>query len=198
VFRSLQGYGYEVSFGVLKATAFGVPQQRERLIVVAGRQQVGLPVGSFDCPRTVREAIGHLPDKPITILNHKTMKLSPENLERIKTLRPGENSRVHGQSFADSYARMAWDKPAPTITTKCISFSNGRFGHPKYHRGLTIREAAILQGFPASFEFVGSLWSCARQVGNAVPPPIAFALGKHILAIEQKLRIRRVRRRRVS
>jgi len=177
--QALKKMKYCISFGVLKALDFGVPQQRERTIVVAARNRIELPVGrSPVC--TVRDAIGHLPDQSVEIPNHIGMKLSHENLRRIKRLKAGENSRDKEASFSDSYARMSWDGPAPTITTKCISFSNGRFGHPEYNRGLTIREAAILQGFPDTFNFHGSLWSCARQIGNAVPPPVAKALGREI------------------
>ena len=83
---------------------------------------------------------------------------------------------------------MAWDRPAPTITTKCISFSNGRFGHPSYDRALTVREAALLQGFPEDFVFEGNLMDAAKQVGNAVPPPVGFLLGRAIVAHERKRR----------
>lgn len=178
--RSLKRLKYKVTYRVLKAVDFGVPQQRERMIVLAARTPISLPDRVQETPRTVRDAIGHLPDESNAILNHRGMTLSPENRRKIKKLKAGDNSRRKREAFADSYARMSWDSPAPTMTTKCISFSNGRFGHPEYHRGLTVREAATLQGFPESFEFSGSLWSCARQVGNAVPPPIAKALGATI------------------
>jgi len=77
---------------------------------------------------------------------------------------------------------MEWNRPAPTITTRCISFSNGRFGHPEYDRAITVREAARLQGFPDHFVFEGGIKETARQVGNAVPPPLAIWLAEVIIA----------------
>lgn len=179
---SLRRLGYFVSFGVLNALDFGIAQQRQRMIVLAARNEIDLPSGTAKRVSTVRDAIGKFPKDNPRLTNHDGMTLSPENLKRIRTLKPGESSRQKDSSFCDSYARMSWDQPAPTITTKCISFSNGRFGHPSYDRALTIREAAVLQGFPVGFKFYGSLWSRARQVGNAVPPPIARALGMAIIA----------------
>lgn len=77
---------------------------------------------------------------------------------------------------------MSWDNLAPTLTTKCISYSNGRFGHPEQDRALSIREAARLQTFPDNFKFSGGLVSCSRQVGNAVPPLMAKTIAKHFFA----------------
>jgi DNA (cytosine-5)-methyltransferase 1 len=74
--------------------------------------------------------------------------------------------------FKDVYGRMFWDKPAPTITSGCQSPSKGRFLHPSEDRTISLREAAILQGFPANYLFSmknGKL-AAARMIGNAVPP----------------------------
>jgi len=184
--RALKKLQYNVQTTVLRATDFGVPQRRERLIVVASRLPVNLPVKITTKEITVREAIGHLPAYDDSIPNHRGMRLSDENLKRIQSLAEGDNSRPQDSAFRDSYARMEWDRSAPTITTKCLSFSNGRFGHPVYDRALTVREAAILQGFPDSFVFRGTLEQCARQVGNAVPPPVALAVGRAIMLAAQR------------
>ncbi|WP_169788408.1 DNA cytosine methyltransferase, partial [Escherichia coli] len=82
----------------------------------------------------------------------------------------------------DTYGRMSWDKPAPTLTTKCNSYSNGRFGHPDptQHRAISIREASRLQTFPLSYVFKGSLNSMAKQIGNAVPCELARLFGLHL------------------
>lgn len=188
VTEGLISLGYDLKWQVVNCQDFGLPQKRERMIVLASKVPVDMPVGCTSKAATVREAIAHLPDCSKEILNHNGMKLSVQNLERIRKLKPGQNSRESGVSFADSYARMSWDKPAPTITTKCISFSNGRFGHPVYDRAITVREAALLQGFPEDYLFTGSLWSCARQVGNAVPPVLAEQLGVQILKAYQRWR----------
>ena len=80
----------------------------------------------------------------------------------------------------DVYGRMSWDSPAPTLTARFDSFSRGRFGHPVEHRTITLREGARLQTFPDSFRFFGNREQVARQIGNAVPPLVAKALGETI------------------
>jgi DNA (cytosine-5)-methyltransferase 1 len=81
---------------------------------------------------------------------------------------------------------MWWDRPAPTMTTLCNGIGNGRFGHPEQDRAITLREAALLQTFPKTYEF----WDPAekinrkavtRLIGNAVPPALARALGRALL-----------------
>nr|WP_228748222.1 DNA cytosine methyltransferase [Bradyrhizobium sp. BR 10289] len=81
----------------------------------------------------------------------------------------------------DVYGWLSWDRPAASLTTRCISLSNGRFGHPEQHRAISAREAACLQTFPKTYRFFGSLESRARQIGNAVPPKMAQAIGHSIL-----------------
>lgn len=180
---SFKRLGYQVSHGVLAADSFGVPQKRRRMIVIASRHgDVELPVGNDRAKLSVKKAIGHLPHEFGFNADHYGMQLSARNLQRIRELAQGETSRDKSQHFSDSYARMWWNDLAPTITTKCISFSNGRFGHPEFDRALTIHEAAILQGFPRCFRFSGVLWEKAKQVGNAVPPPIGRAVGNALLA----------------
>ena len=75
---------------------------------------------------------------------------------------------------------MSWDQPASGLTTRCISYSNGRFGHPEQDRAISIREAACLQTFPRDFLFEGGLNSMARQIGNAVPVRLAKIMGQQV------------------
>ena len=82
--------------------------------------------------------------------------------------------------YSDVYGRMSWDRPASGLTTRCISYSNGRFGHPDQDRAISVREAACLQTFPMDFQFAGSLSSMARQIGNAVPVRLATVVGRHV------------------
>lgn len=182
IVSGFEGLGYKVFHAIVNATDFGIAQRRKRLILIASKKKVQIPLGSSESLHTtVREAISHFPDESESIPNHFTLNLSHKNLEKIVNLRSGEGFRGKDESFCDSYSRMEWDLPSPTITTKCISFSNGRFGHPEFNRAITVREAATLQGFPESYYFTGGVLSTARQVGNAVPPPIGRAIGEAIL-----------------
>ena len=76
---------------------------------------------------------------------------------------------------------MKWDEPATGLTTRCISLSNGRYGHPEQHRAISVREAASLQTFPEDFLFHGGWTSQAKQIGNAVPVKLAEVFGRHII-----------------
>ena len=121
------------------------------------------------------------------------MRLSKLNLARIRATPEGGDRRdwpkhlwpdCHQGGFqghTDVYGRLRWDKTAPALTTKCISYSNGRFGHPDQDRALSAREAARLQTFPIEFRFTGSLASQARQIGNAVPVALARRFGHHLM-----------------
>ena len=80
----------------------------------------------------------------------------------------------------DVYGRLDWFGHARTITGGFDSFTRGEFAHPFFHRSITPREAARIQGFPDWFEFMGNRASVRRQIGNAVPPPLAFILGRAI------------------
>ena len=84
-----------------------------------------------------------------------------------------------GLVYSDVYGRMKWDSPASGLTTRCISYSNGRFGHPDQDRAISVREAACLQTFPRDFIFTGNLNSMAKQVGNAVPVLLSQRFGNN-------------------
>jgi DNA (cytosine-5)-methyltransferase 1 len=157
--------------------------------------------------KTVRDAIGNLPAieagetyNADEVLNHRAADLSELNMTRIKAsvhdgggrnnwprnlwpecyTRKNKNGEIHS-GHTDCYGRLWWDKPATGLTTRCVSYSNGRFGHPEQNRALSVREAARLQGFDDKFEFTGNLNSMARQIGNAVPVDLAFAMGNHFI-----------------
>jgi DNA (cytosine-5)-methyltransferase 1 len=82
---------------------------------------------------------------------------------------------------------MEWDKPAPTMTTQCYGFGNGRFGHPEQDRAISLREAALIQSFPIEYRFVSNsdevnFSRLGTLIGNAVPPKLGEAIGKSIMA----------------
>lgn len=207
--RMLERNGYHHDYKIIECQAYGVPQMRRRLILLASRigkiavpppshgPSAGVPYETVS--RWIRglprlEAGATDPRDPV----HRAAALSPLNLRRItatplggtrldwpKHLRlrchskPGP-ARVVGHT--DVYGRMHSDRPAPALTTRCISLSNGRYGHPTQNRAITAREAACLQTFPRDFVFEGGLPSIARQIGNAVPVRLAEAVGQVFIA----------------
>ena len=76
---------------------------------------------------------------------------------------------------------MTWKQVSPTLTSKCYSISNGRFGHPEQDRAISLREAAALQSFPDDYVFYGSLQEIGKQIGNAVPVLLAEQIGACLL-----------------
>jgi DNA (cytosine-5)-methyltransferase 1 len=196
--RLLRTNGYEVDEGVLDAKHFGVPQSRRRFVLMASRtKSISLPQDTHGpglLPYvTVRESISHLPPLEAgtgsTIIpNHVAAFLSPLNIERLQsTPKDGGDRRAwkeklvlecHKKEYeghTDVYGRMFWDRPAPTLTSKCNSLSNGRYGHPEQNRAITLREAASLQTFSDAYVFHGFDRQIARQIGNAVPKSLQNA-----------------------
>ena len=193
--------GYSHCSSNLDAKHFGVPQTRRRMVLFAVRgrgRAVALPARNGVRPRTVRDTIAALPrikagDAARGLPLHRSSGLSPRNVQRIRQtphdggdlrdvprrLKPPCHLRSGG--FYDVYGRMRWDGPAPTLTTRCDSLSNGRFGHPEQDRAISLLEAALLQTFPRSCRFVGNKRAVASQIGNAVPVELARALGTSLL-----------------
>jgi DNA (cytosine-5)-methyltransferase 1 len=205
--------GYAFDDGVVNANHYGVPQNRRRYLLIATRlaKSISLPAPQSDAKAIVSSYIGvkngfsqiAAGTRDETAFQHTTCGLSDLNLRRIKLTPKSGGTRAAWKDieelqinayrgkddiFEDVYGRMHWDRPAPTITTKFNSISNGRFGHPEEDRGISIREGATLQTFPKSFVFYGSSLSClARQVGNAVPPEMARRIGSHLISLATHL-----------
>ena len=198
----LDELGYHHDCKVLRALDYGVPQSRQRLILIASAfGPIRLPEPThgpnLQPYATVRQAIGRFPallagESDPVIVNHRAASLSGLNVKRIRSTREGEGRSnwshdlrlaCHGDRkiFTDVYARMWWDRPAPALTTRCISLSNGRFGHPEQDRAVSVREAAALQTFEDDFVFKGTLNGMAKQIGNAVPVLLAEVVGKAII-----------------
>ncbi|XXM92378.1 putative BsuMI modification methylase subunit YdiO [Clavibacter nebraskensis] len=204
--ETLRDHDYEVDYRTINGPAFGLAQSRRRLILVASRVGVvRVPVAVDQASgSSVREVIGSLPplehgqSDPADAM-HRARRLSPINLERMRASIPGGTWRdwpeellapchrkSSGASFQAFYGRMEWDKPAPTITTQSFNFGTGRFGHPQQDRSLTLREAAMLQGFPRDYAFVPkgvepAMSTVGKLIGNAVPPPFGRAVGEVFL-----------------
>jgi DNA (cytosine-5)-methyltransferase 1 len=155
--------------------------------------------------KTVRDAISHFPAiaagsaHPL-IKNHVAASITSINLNRLKNTPINGGDRrswppnlyleCHKKDYnghTDVYGRMYWDRPAPALTARCHSISNGRYGHPCQDRAISLREAAALQSFPDRYTFFGSNKHVAMQIGNAVPIILAEALGRQIVLVSQKL-----------
>jgi DNA (cytosine-5)-methyltransferase 1 len=106
-----------------------------------------------------------------------------------------ECHRSNYDGHSDVYGRMWWDKPAPALTGRCHSISNGRYGHPSQNRAISLREAASLQTFEDNYVFYGSNKHIALQIGNAVPVKLAEHVGRHILALRNSAIAPRISRK---
>lgn len=201
----LKSLGYALDYDVIDSQDYGVPQRRKRLVLIASLLgEITLPPKTHGpgtrspSYSTVWDWISHLP--PIEagethqeVPNHRAAMLSDMNLRRIRATPPGGGRldwpqelvlACHNKEYTghtDVYGRMHRDRPASGLTTRCISLSNGRFGHPEQDRAISLREAASIQTFTDDFVFFGSLNSMARQVGNAVPVLIAQIVGEHFI-----------------
>jgi len=205
--ETLRSLGYHVAWEPAYCPDYGIPQTRTRLVLLASRLGKIELIPPTHAPReylTVRDAIAKL--EPIgggecseTDPLHRSSKLSDLNMKRIIQSKPGGSwrdwdkrliSRCHrktsGSTYGSVYARMRWDKPAPTITTQFYNFGTGRYGHPEQNRALSLKEGALLQTFPESyvFEEPGKPTSFKRvgvHIGNAVPVKLGAIIGRSIL-----------------
>lgn len=202
--KGLDALGYDVWAGVHDLAQFRLPQRRRRALVIASR--VGdVPPMVRSAPvklTTVRDAIGHLPpveqgephpDDP----QHVCPRHTPVVTARCKAIPTDGGSWAdiveshpdllipsmigkRAGSFPDVYGRLAWDRPAITITRECAHPGNGRYFHPDQDRMLTAREMSLLQGFPPNFSFVGALNARYNQIGDAVPPLVSRLVAGHV------------------
>jgi DNA (cytosine-5)-methyltransferase 1 len=202
----LEREGYTVSYKIVYAPDYGVPQQRTRLVLLASRHgliELEAPTHSADRYVTVENAIKDFPPLAAGEADpkdpmHRVSGLSEMNLRRIRKARPGGSWRdwepelitechkaATGRGYASVYGRMRWGAPSPTITTQFYGFGNGRFGHPEQDRALSLREGAVLQSFPRNYEFVEPqqkiyFANVGKLIGNAVPVLLAQAIARSI------------------
>lgn len=204
---TLQRDGYKVSsYEKVNTLNYGVPQHRKRLVLFASRWgKVELLRRSHSPDRycTVRKTIEAMPPLEAGEIHsedrlHRASRLSDLNLRRIRAsvqggtwldwddeLRASCHFKESGRFYKSVYARMSWDEPAPTITTQCYGFGNGRFGHPVQDRAISLREAALLQTFPRDYEFFAPedpifINVASRLIGNAVPVVLGRVIAKSI------------------
>jgi len=208
---ALEKQDYDVWHSVVDSADYGLPQRRRRTVLLASRHDsIALKTPDESEHKTVQDALKTLPilrhgstnkEDPL----HSASRLSDLNLKRIKASKPGGtwrdwpdylvaecHRRKTGKTYPGVYGRMRWDEPAPTLTTQFYGFGNGRFGHPSQARGLSLREGAVLQGFPTSYSFVPKggpihFKTLGRLIGNAVPVDLGRVIGESISEHIQQL-----------
>jgi DNA (cytosine-5)-methyltransferase 1 len=205
--RQLRAVGYSVKTYLTNATAFGVPQRRRRLIVVAVREPtrefpealIELLPGWFGegAMKTASEALAlaaridpaedalHRPRIPSPVVSARLAALPADGsrFDLPDEHRLGCHSKLKRRDATASYGRVRANAPAPTMTTRCTTPACGQFVHPIEPRALTLREAATIQTFPLTYEFRGGAGQIERQIGNAVPVRMARGLGLCALAL---------------
>lgn len=205
--EKLESLGYTVYYGIHNTQYYNVPQSRKRFTLIANRvtQNKLEPIKSETKPMTVRDVLGekngfdkiNAGHQDNTDYMHSCAGLSDINLRRIRLIPKDGGNRLafagypdlqlkcfvnKDHCFKDTFGRLWWDQPSPTITTKFFSISNGRFVHPEEDRALSLREGATLQSFPKTYIFkASSRDKIARLIGNAVPPRYAEQIGLAII-----------------
>lgn len=197
--KSLESNGYTVKSNIYNAASYGAPQERFRALIIAMKKP------DFSMPgiryrqnefRTVRDAIGKLPPVLAGVTcpsdpTHKSASHRESTLQVIRAVPVNGGNRPIGvgpkcldkvKGFSDVYGRLYWDRPSITLTHYARNPASGRYIHPDQDRGLTMREAARLQGFPDTFEFEGGFDDTFRQIGEAVSPLFATAVAATVLS----------------
>lgn len=204
---TLVSCGYNVSVNCVFCPDYGIPQTRKRLVLLASRYgEINLipPTHTKENYVTVNDVIRNLEplkagEKSHTDPLHRSVSLTAMNLRRIMATPYGGSwkdwpddlklvchKKKQGKSYGSVYGRMKWEEPAPTMTTECTGYGNGRFGHPEQNRAITPREAAIFQTFPMTYRFFEnesevSITKASRYIGNAVPPRLGEVIAESII-----------------
>lgn len=127
-----------------------------------------------------------------SLFNHQATRHSTTAINKLKMIRPEGNKNdlpleLHGnQKFSTTWSRLKWMQVSPTIDTRFDTPSNGCNSHPELHRAITPREAARLQSFPDNFIFYGKKTEVCKQIGNAVPPKLAYSIAKVLYNLYKK------------
>lgn len=198
--------GYQViKPGLVNAADYGVPQTRERLLILGSRdgefpdvqspREIVVPTRTKETRATLRDALKSLPrQKPVY------QAYSEARAALYDLIPPGGNWRYLRDNYphllaeamggalhseggrVGFYRRLAWNEPAPTLPTSAVQKSTG-LCHPKQLRPLSVQEYAAIQQFPPDFAFAGSVASQYRQIGNAVPVGLGEAIGSALVDV---------------
>lgn len=200
IFRMIKANGYSCSFELYNAANFGVPQSRERVVIMCARNGERIPylepthsqTGEFGLPswKTFAEAVEGLSDK-----SHTHLEFPEKRKKYYELLGPGQywknlplelqmealgNAFFSGGGKTGFLRRLAWDKPSPTLVTHPAMPATD-LAHPEKIRPLSIEEYKRIQQFPEEWKLEGKLIDMYKQLGNAVPIGLGFAIGKHLL-----------------
>lgn len=177
---SFQRRGYQADYQLLDASDYGVPQARQRVVIIANNLGVQ---NIFPTKQPHKLPVGQaLQDIPETAPNHEKRYLTGVTLQRVTMIKPGQNwthlpANLQTKSIhSGAYGRIDPTKPSKTLTTRFDTPSVGYVTHPTEHRTLTVREGARIQTFPDTFIFTGPRMQQYKQVGNAVPVKLGAAL----------------------
>lgn len=196
----LKRHDYVVRRFDLNSADYGLPQTRKRIVVIAVDAAAA---NQFTDPQpttpdrwvTLGEILNGLPMAASGQLpNHVGARETAVNVRRMsyvdmgrgRTAIPSDLQMACHRGYdghLDVYGRLDWFEFARTITGGFDSSSRGEYTHPFMNRSITAREAARIQGFPDHFVFLGNKADVRRQIGNAVPPPLGFAIGEALLTI---------------
>lgn len=195
VLEEFSRIGYSFEYGLLNAADFGVPQTRERVVILGSRdhEPITMPEPTHSVRgsrlkrwRTLRDALEGLHDP-----NPQYQAYSESRLRFLRLVPEGGNWRslpkdvlpeamggafMSGGGKVGFYRRLAWDRPSPTVTTSPAQKATDMC-HPSELRPISVREAARIQGFPDDWVFCGSVSDQYRQIGNAVPVGLGYAVG---------------------
>ncbi|MBL1141441.1 MAG: DNA cytosine methyltransferase [Proteobacteria bacterium] len=203
--KILDKCNYQYNYEIVDCTTIGLAQTRKRLVLIASKHSdIELLKPYNKEVKSLFDVIGKMEkikageqskNDPL----HTAASLTNINLKRIKQSKPGGtwrdwNSKIvtkchkkhTGKFYSGVYGRLEWNKPSSTITTQFFGYGNGRFGHPEQNRALSIREGALIQGFPKKYKFLEGNSSIkfthlGRLIGNAVPPKLGHIIGNSIV-----------------
>lgn len=194
IYNSLQSLGYSVTFNLYDTSKFGVPQARERMVMIGSLN------GSVPHLVPFKSPVRTFFDAQKGLQSAEYVQFSDKHLRYFKLLGPGQNWRnlpialledamgnalYSGGGRVGFYRRLAWDKPSPTLVT-CPTMPATHLCHPTEDRPLSIEEYARIQTFPDDWKFLGTTKDKYRQIGNAVPVQFGKVIGEHLIAFDQK------------
>ena len=202
ILKKLEEGGYTVTFNLYNAANYGAPQKRERVVFFCSRNGETVPYlpptndefGKFGLPkwRTVRDVISDLKEN-----EQKAMKFPEKRLKYFKMLKAGQYwkhlpQEIQYEAMGEKlklgggktgfFRRVGWDEPAPTLVTDPTMPATD-LCHPNKDRPLSIQEYARIQEFPDDWKFFGEMKDVYKQIGNAVPISLGYAIGKQVVKL---------------